>query len=107
MIRFLFRFVGLLGLALGFVFLVYDGTKSIANRTVEMTTVERFWNEVYPRSPQDVLRPLTAPIANWLWDPATGSIMGAPIWLIHAILASLLMILGRKKKPLIGHAPHR
>ena len=50
MIRFLFRFVGLFGLAFGFVFLVYDGTKSIANRTVEMTTVERFWNEVYPRA---------------------------------------------------------
>jgi hypothetical protein len=54
MIRFLFRFVGLLGLALGFVFLVYDGTKSIANRTIEMTTVEKFWNEIYPKSPQDV-----------------------------------------------------
>jgi hypothetical protein len=107
MIRFLFRFVGLLGLALGFVFLVYDGTKSIANRTVEMTTVERVWNEVYPKSPQDVLKPLTAPIGNWLWDPVTVSFLGAPIWLVLAILASLLMILGRKKKPLIGYARDR
>jgi uncharacterized membrane protein YdbT with pleckstrin-like domain len=104
MIRFLFRFVGLLGLALGFVFLVYDGTKSIANRTVEMTTVERVWNEVYAKSPQDVLRPLTAPIASWLWDPVTVSVLAAPLWLILAVLASLLMILGRKKKPLIGYA---
>jgi hypothetical protein len=87
MIRFLFRFVGLLGLALGFVFLVYDGTKS--------------------KSPQDVLRPLTAPIANWLWDPVTVSFLGAPIWLVLAVLASLLMILGRKKKPLIGYARDR
>jgi hypothetical protein len=55
MIRFMFRFVGLLGLALGFILLVYDGTKSIANRTPELTTVERFWNEVYPRP--NVLRP--------------------------------------------------
>jgi len=107
MIRFLFRFVGLLGLALGFVFLVYDGTKSIANRTVEITTVERFWNEVYPKSPQDVLRPFTAPIAIWLWDPVTVSFLGAPIWLVLAVLASFLMILGRKKKPLIGYARDR
>jgi hypothetical protein len=107
MIRFLFRFVGLLGLALAFVFLVYDGTKSIANRTVEMTTVERFWNEVYAKSPQDVLRPLTAPIANWLWDPVMVSILGAPLWLILTILASLLMIVGRKRKPLIGYARDR
>ncbi len=103
MIRFMFRFVGLLGLALGFVLLVYDGTKSIANRTPELTTVERFWNEVYPRSPQDVLKPLTAPIANWLWDPVTVSVLGAPVWLILAVLASLLMVVGRRKKPLIGY----
>src|ERR1700675_413463 len=97
MIRFLFRFVGLLGLALGFVFLVYDGTKSIANRTVEMTTVERFWNEVYPKSPQEVLRPLTAPIANWLWDPVTVSFLGAALSLILATRASLLLRYGRKR----------
>ncbi|HLH95487.1 MAG TPA: hypothetical protein VKW08_10260 [Xanthobacteraceae bacterium] len=104
MIRFLFRFVGLLGLALSFVFLVYDGTRSIANRAVEMTTVEGFWNEVLQKSPQDLLRPLTAPLAPWLWDPVTVSLLRAPIWLVLAILASLLMILGRKKKRLIGYA---
>jgi hypothetical protein len=104
MIRFVFRFVGLLALAFGFVLLVYDGTRSIANRTLELTTVERFWNEVYPRSPQEVLKPLTAPIADWLWDPMTVSVLGAPVWLVLAVLASLLMILGRKKKPLIGYA---
>jgi hypothetical protein len=54
-----------------------------------------------------VLRPLTAPIANWLWDPVTVTVLGAPIWLILAVLASLLMILGRKKKPLIGYARDR
>jgi uncharacterized membrane protein YdbT with pleckstrin-like domain len=104
MIRFLFRFVGLLGMALAFVFLIYDGTRSIANRTVDLTTFEKFWNEVYQRTPQDVLKPYIAPIGNWLWDPITVSILGAPIWLILAVLASLLMILGRKKKPLIGYA---
>ena len=92
------------GLALGFVFLVYDGTKSIANRALEMTTVERVWNEVSTKGPQDVLRPLTAPIASWLWDPVTVSLLGAPIWIVLAVLASILMIFGRKKKPLIGYA---
>jgi hypothetical protein len=47
---------------------------------------------------------LTAPIASWLWDPVTVSLLGAPVWLVLAVLASLLMILGRKKKPLIGYA---
>jgi uncharacterized membrane protein YsdA (DUF1294 family) len=33
MIRFVLRFFGLLMLALGFIFLVYDGTKSIADQS--------------------------------------------------------------------------
>ena len=37
----------------------------------------------------------------------TVSFLGAPIWLILAVLASILMILGRKKKPLIGYARDR
>jgi ABC-type phosphate transport system permease subunit len=104
MIRFLLRFIGLLGLALSFVFLVYDGTKSIANRSLEMTTVERVWNEVSTKGPQDVLRPLTAPLAGWLWDPVTVSLLRSPIWIALAVFASVLMVLGRKKKPLIGYA---
>jgi hypothetical protein len=32
------------------------------------------------------------------------SFLDAPIWLVLAVLASFLMILGRKKKPLIGYA---
>src|SRR5438094_698709 len=104
MIRFVFRFLGLIGLASAFVFLVYDGTRSIANGTVDLITLEKFWNETYSKSPQDVLRPLVAPIANWLWDPVTVGVLHAPIWLILAIVGSLLMILGRKKKRLIGYA---
>ncbi len=37
MIRFLLRFIGLCLLATAFVFLVYDGTKSIANHDVLYT----------------------------------------------------------------------
>jgi hypothetical protein len=33
MIRFLLRFVGILSLALAFIFFVYDGTKSIRQRS--------------------------------------------------------------------------
>jgi hypothetical protein len=104
MIRFSFRFVGLLGLALAFIFAVYDGTKSIANHKVELTSVERLWNETYSKPPQDVVKPLLAPIAGWLWDPLSTSVLDAPVWLVLVVLASLLTLLGRKKKRLIGYA---
>ena len=39
MIRFVFRFVGLLSACAGFIFLVYDGTRSIADQTLNLTSV--------------------------------------------------------------------
>ena len=107
MIRFLFRFVGLLGLALAFFFVVYDGANWITNRTVTLTTVEKIWNNVYSKPPQDVLQPMVAPIGKWLWDPVIVTLLAAPAGLVLVVLASFLMIIGRKKKPLIGYARDR
>ena len=107
MIRFVFRFVGLLGLAAAFFFALYDGAYWIINRTMALTTVDRFWSLIYSKNPQDVLRPLVAPLGNWLWDPVLVSVLNAPIWVVLAVVASLLMILGRKKKPLIGYGRDR
>src|ERR1700745_2709521 len=50
MIRFVLRFLGLLALALGFIFLVYDGTKSIADQTVYISSVESTWWNIHQRS---------------------------------------------------------
>jgi hypothetical protein len=105
MIRFLLRFLGLLGLALAFIFLVYDGTKSIADQTLYLTRVEEAWNWFFVRPPQDVLRPLVQAIyAAWLWDSAIAPVLRAPVWLVIAVVGSILILAGRKKKPLIGYA---
>ena len=50
MTRFVFRLVGLLGLALGFIFLVYDGTKSIADQRLYITKVSDVWIAVHETS---------------------------------------------------------
>ena len=39
MFRFLFRFAGLMLIALSFLFVVYDGTKSIADQTIYISRV--------------------------------------------------------------------
>ena len=48
-----------------------------------------------------------APVGNWLWDPVLQYFLAAPASLVLAILATLLMLLGRKKKPLIGYGRDR
>ena len=44
MIRFLLRFVGLLLLALGFIFLVYDGIRSISDGGILLTKASDVWD---------------------------------------------------------------
>jgi hypothetical protein len=103
MIRFLLRFLGLCLLAMAFVFLVYDGTKSIANHDLVYTKVVDGWAIVDQNSlnaVQDWLKHKAA----WAWDPYLQKAFDLPAWTVIGILATVFILLGRKKKPLIGYA---
>jgi hypothetical protein len=105
MIRFVLRFVGLLCLALAFIFLIYDGTRSIADQNLILTRLDDVWNWLYARPLQDVLRPMVERLfATWLWNPVILPLLRTPVWILLAVLGSILIVLGRKKKPLIGYA---
>jgi hypothetical protein len=103
MIRFLFRFAGLISLALGFIFLVYDGTKSIADQNWYLTKVSDVWAVVHEASLVQV-KPALERIVPALWDPVAITVLEAPTSLVLAILGAFLLLIGRKKKPLIGYA---
>jgi hypothetical protein len=103
MIRFLLRFIGLLCLALGFVILVYDGTKSIADQRWQITKVSDVWITIQESS-LTKLQPTLQGIAGWLWDPVAVNVLNSPAWIVLAIIGTVLIVLGRKKKPLIGYA---
>ena len=103
MIRFLSRFIGLWILAAGFVFLVYDGTKSIAGNAVYITRLLDTWNAVHSTSLAS-LQPMIEGRVAWLWDPVSTSVLNAPTWAVFGVLGALLILLGRRKKPLIGYA---
>jgi hypothetical protein len=104
MIRFLLRFFGLIFLAAGFILGVYDGTKSIAGNTVFFTSVRALWELVNAGGPAK-LQPMIEPYAGgYLWDPLMVTILAAPSWGLLAVFGILFLMLGRKKKPLIGYA---
>ena len=103
MIRFLFRFVGLWLLAGAFIAFVYDGTKTIAGSNVFVTKLEETWNALHPTSLQ-ALHPAVDKIAPpWLWERGVVPVLQAPTWLVLGISGSILILLGRKKKPPIGY----
>ena len=104
MIRFVFRFIGLWILAAGFVALVRDGTKSIAGNNLYLTSVRVLWDLINAGSLAR-LKPMLEPYANgYLWDPVMLGFLSAPSWAVLGIVGIVLMVFGRKKKPLIGYA---
>jgi len=103
MIRFLLRFIGLCMLATGFVFFVYDGTKSIANQQFVYVKVSDLWAIVNQNSLMAVQAWLRQN-ALWAWDPYMQTFFDLPTWVVLACLSVILIVIGRRKRPLIGYA---
>jgi len=103
MIRGFFRLVGLLLLAGGFIFLVYDGARSLADQTVRLTRLGEFWNDVHQAS-QQAFRTMVEGASPWLWNSAVKIILNQPVWAVMGVLGILLMLLFRPRKPLIGYS---
>ena len=102
MIRFLLRFLGLCLLATAFFFLVYDGTKSIANQHLIYIKVGDVW-AIADQNSLNLAQAWLKRTAMWAWDPVLQTMFDLPTWIVLAVAAMILILLGRKKKPLIGY----
>jgi hypothetical protein len=103
MIRFVLRFIGLLLLAAAFIFLVYDGTKSIANQQFAYMKVSEVW-AIVDQNSLNLVQDWFKARATWAWEPYIRTLFELPTWIVLGLLAVILILLGRKKKPLIGYA---
>ena len=104
MIRFLFRLIGLLSLAAAFIFVIYDGMKSIADQIIFITKTGEAWNAVHSTSQQAVQAWLAARGYGWVWDQAVSRVLDAPVWAIFLVVGAVFILIGRKRRPLIGYA---
>ena len=104
MIRFLLRFIGLICLAAGFILLIYDGTKSIAGNRLFLTSLRALWELINASSLAKLEPTIQSYAGGYLWDPVMMTILSAPSWGLLGGLGIILLLLGRKKRPLIGYA---
>jgi cell division protein FtsW (lipid II flippase) len=102
MIRGFFRLVGLLLLAGAFVFVVYDGARSIADQSLRLTRLGEFWNEIHQAS-QVAVRARIEAISPAAWNNGMRLLLDQPVWAVMGVLGILLMFLCRPRKPLIGY----
>jgi hypothetical protein len=103
MIRGFFRLIGLLLLTGGFIFLVYDGARSVADDTLRWTRLGEFWNDIH-QSSQQAFRVLVEGASPWLWGNVVKTLLNQPTFAVLGVLGILLMLLFRPRKPLIGYA---
>ena len=103
MIRGFFRLIGLLLLAGGFIFMVYDGARFVAAQALRFTRLGQFWNDVH-QSSQAAFRAWVEGNAPWLWHSVIRVLLDQPVFAVLGVLGILLMVLFRPRKPLIGYA---
>ena len=106
MLRFLARALGLVLTAAGFVGLVIDGTRSIANGAVMFTPLgdvgQRLFGERYI-----MLQPTIGNIHPALWDPVVLNLTLLPASVLAFTLGVLLLWIGQKRPEPIGFATGR
>src|SRR5260370_1341990 len=101
MIRGFFRLVGLLLLAGGFIFMVYDGARWVADQSLRFTRFGQFWNDIH-QSSQQAFRAWVEGTAPWLWTSVVRVILDQPALAVLGVLGSLLMVVFPPRQPAVG-----
>ena len=104
MIRSLFRLIGVIVLAAGFILLMYDGAKSIADTRIYIYKVGQLWTDIHAASLKSVEASIQSSMPAFVWDPLGRLLLDQPSWLFFGIVGTIFILLGRKRKPLIGYA---
>lgn len=107
MFRFLARVIGLVCLAAGFVGLVVDGTRAIANGVIAFTPLGEVAFLVFRDRYLQLQPAVERNLHPVLWDPVLLSLTLLPAWLVALVLGALLLWAGQKRVDAIGYAARR
>ena len=103
MVRFLVRVLGLLVLAAGFVGLVVDATRSIANSRASFTPLGELAKTVFPSTFPLIEPGVTRNVHPLLWDPVLTTLFLLPASVLAFALGALLLWAGQKPAEPIGY----
>jgi hypothetical protein len=102
MFRFFARIVGFILMAVGFVGLVIDGTRSIANGALSLTPLGEVAFKALPKHFPLIEPGVSRHVHPWLWDPVLLYIFLTPAALLAFGLGLLLIWLGQRPPEPIG-----
>jgi hypothetical protein len=104
MLRLLLRFVGYLGLAVGFIAFVVDGARSIANKELAYVSIGSVLDTVLPHAYGGWQEAAKLRLPPALYDPVLVKTLAAPFFVGATVIAVLLLLIGQKPKPKIGYS---
>jgi hypothetical protein len=107
MLRFLVRALGFLLIAAGFVGLVIDGTRSIANGALGFTPLGQIAHAMLREKFLLIEPGVTRHVHPWLWDPVLLNFFLMPAALLAVLIGILLLWLGQKPQEPIGFLARR
>jgi hypothetical protein len=107
MLRWLSRTIGLLLVAGGFVMMVVDGAKSIANSMLMLTPLSDVISSNSPSTLALWQAGVEKYVPVFVWNPLLTSLLTLPSFLFFAGLGASLMWFGQKPDELIGFDTHK
>ena len=102
MIRFFFRLLATVALAITVIMAVLDATRSVAGQDLVLTPLRTSWSAVSPdtlAAVEEIVRTNVHPLA---WDPGALWVLHLPGFVVFAVLAFLLYAIGRRPQRRIG-----
>jgi hypothetical protein len=97
MLRLFTRFLGLLLLAVGFMALIVDGTRSIAGGGLMVTTLRNGASESFPAL-YHALQTSVEEKSAFLWDPVLTTLMLLPVSVALGGLGALFIVFSHKQE---------
>ena len=105
MIRFVFRLLGYVLVALGFALLVIDGTTSIAGGALSLTSFGETVLKSAPGLLGDARLFVETKLDPRAWQMLQASLLAAPAFLVLMLAGLVSAVIGRRPRPQIGFAP--
>lgn len=104
MLRFLFRFLSTVSLAIAVVMAVLDATRSVASSALVTTPLGQSWQAVSPGTLAAVRKFMETTLHPLLWDPVVLAILHLPGFVVFGLLALVLYAIGYRPERRGGFA---
>ncbi|HEY8593602.1 MAG TPA: hypothetical protein VIL84_00005 [Devosiaceae bacterium] len=96
--RMALRIAGLVFLAIAFVFLVIDGTMSLAANAPVISSTAAAWTMIDGNGPATVEAMVKASVPGFVWDDGLGLLLMVPGWLLFGVPGAAMVYAGRPRR---------